>query len=120
MGTMVDGADLGANGPAVPPPGGAGGPAKPRHQHLKRLAALLARPVPHRPIWQRVLYPIIGLCCLVLAILGWLLPILPGWLFFVPAVLMLPALHRGLERRTRCVLRSLLRRLMRKRREPPR
>ena len=32
-----------------------------------------------RPLWQRIIYPVIGAILIVLGIIGWLVPIIPGF-----------------------------------------
>lgn len=49
---------------------------------LPRLAALLAEPLDHSPTWRDHLQEVL----MVLAILGWALPVLPGTPFFLLAV----------------------------------
>ncbi|GAB4207220.1 MAG: hypothetical protein OHK0022_35190 [Roseiflexaceae bacterium] len=55
---------------------------------------------------------ILGLCCLVIGILGCILPILPGWPFLIPAILLLGRRDPWL-RHTHLALRRSLRRLRR-------
>ncbi|MBA3684520.1 MAG: hypothetical protein H0W72_04685 [Planctomycetes bacterium] len=43
-----------------------------------RIMHTLEEPAPQRPMWQRVLYPFLGLIALVVGIIGWLLPVIPG------------------------------------------
>lgn len=46
-----------------------------KFQHLLQQAAFLRRPV--------------GFVCLVIGVIGWIFPILPGWPFIIPAVALL-------------------------------
>ncbi|HEU4329160.1 MAG TPA: hypothetical protein VFS21_38835 [Roseiflexaceae bacterium] len=55
---------------------------------------------------------ILGLCCLVIGILGCILPILPGWPFLIPAILLLGRRDPWL-RHSHLVLRRSLRLLRR-------
>ncbi|MBC8163480.1 MAG: hypothetical protein H7Z42_19905 [Roseiflexaceae bacterium] len=55
----------------------------------------------HRPI---------GLICLVIGVLGWILPILPGWPFIIPAVALLGR-RDPLIRHPHILLRRTLRRM---------
>ena len=54
----------------------------------------------------------LGICCLILAVLGFILPILPGWPFIVPAVLLLGR-RDPMLRHMHMVLRHTLRYLRR-------
>ena len=46
---------------------------------MKRsLEQRLAEPAPARPAWQRIVLPFVGLACVVVGIIGWLLPVIPG------------------------------------------
>lgn len=65
----------------------------------------------------RMLRRIIGLVCLGLAVLGFILPIIPGWPFIVPAVVLLGRRDPSL-RRMHIALRHSLRFLRRSRHHP--
>jgi hypothetical protein len=73
-----------------------------------RLDRALAAPLPERPVWQRVLYPLAGVALLALAVIGSLLPVVPGFLFAIPAVWLLCCSCRRWERAGRRALRGLL------------
>jgi hypothetical protein len=73
-----------------------------------RLGRALAGPLPQRPVWQRVLYPLAGVVLLVLAVIGSLLPVVPGFLFAIPAVWLLCCSRQRWERAGRRALRGLL------------
>ncbi len=38
----------------------------------------LEQPAPERPMWQRIIYPFLGLLAVIVGIIGWLLPVIPG------------------------------------------
>jgi len=54
-----------------------------------------------RPLWKRVVYPVIGLGCMILALIGAFLPVLQGWVFFVIGLPLLLAFHPPWEERMR-------------------
>lgn len=70
------------------------------------------------PLWQRLLYLVLGLLCLALGILGWLLPIVTGIPFYLLGLWLLGLssgrarrwINRG-ERRLPYRVRLLLRRI---------
>ena len=33
----------------------------------------------NRPLWQRIIYPLVGLVFIIIGIIGWLMPIVPGF-----------------------------------------
>ena len=69
-------------------------------QQLVRRAAFLRRPI--------------GIICLVIGIIGWIFPILPGWPFIIPAIALLGRRDRTL-RRMHLMLRHILRGMRRAR-----
>ena len=71
-------------------------------QQLLRRAAFLRRPI--------------GIICLVIGILGWIFPILPGWPFIIPAIALLGRRDRTL-RRMHLMLRHVLRSMRRARQQ---
>ena len=59
---------------------------------VSRLLHKFDAPAPQRPVWQRILLPLVGIVAVVVGIIGWLMPIIPGaplaivglpWLFCV-------------------------------------
>lgn len=62
-----------------------------------------------RPMWQRILLPVVGLLCLILATLGGFLPMLPGWPLAVIGIPLLMAFNPRYEAWTRRHRRRLLR-----------
>lgn len=71
---------------------------------------IAARP---RPLWQALILPLAGLSLVVLGIVGWILPFLPGVPLIVIALPLLVCFHPRLELR----MRSWIRRTVRKRAE---
>ncbi|HYE04843.1 MAG TPA: hypothetical protein VEL07_04900 [Planctomycetota bacterium] len=63
--------------------------------------AVLERPAPERPWWQRVLLPIAGLACVVVGIIGWIMPVIPGAPLAVFGIPLLFCFSRTWEDRAR-------------------
>lgn len=72
----------------------------------QRLDAMLTEPAPERPIWQRCLLPFVGLILLVIGIIGWLLPVVPGLPLAIVGAPFLLCFHRRAEQWGRDRLRS--------------
>lgn len=60
----------------------------------------------------RLMRRIVGIICLIIGILGLLLPILPGWPFLIPAIVLLGRRDRVL-RHSHLIIRRVLRMLRR-------
>lgn len=100
-------------GPAVEGRGPAGEAGPLPHQRFSirlahRLCRLAGRPVVLRPIWQRILFPFVGLACLCLAAFGAALPVVPGWLFAIPGLWFISCSRMKWEARVRLIIRGLL------------
>jgi hypothetical protein len=50
-----------------------------------------------RPLWQRLLYPFVGIVLICLGILLWLTPVVMGWPLFFIGVPLLFCIHPRLE-----------------------
>ena len=73
---------------------------------MKRsLEQRLAEPAPERPLWQRIVLPFVGLVCVVVGIIGWLMPVIPGAPLAVLGIPFLFCFSRRAEQgcRDRCV-----------------
>jgi len=44
-----------------------------------RIRHWLRRGAPVRPLWQRIVYPLSGLVLVAVGMIGWLLPVIPGF-----------------------------------------
>ncbi|MBA3848243.1 MAG: hypothetical protein H0X45_16555 [Planctomycetes bacterium] len=65
------------------------------------LEAHLEQPAPARPWWQRVLLPIAGLACVVVGVIGMIMPIIPGAPLAIIGVPLLFCFSRSAEDRAR-------------------
>jgi hypothetical protein len=50
-----------------------------------------------RPLWQRVIYPFIGVILIILGIIGWITPVIPGFPLIIIGVPWLACFHPRLE-----------------------
>jgi len=89
----------------MPEPHIGAGSSVPHEGRLCRLARALHKrldgPAPPRPLWQRLVFPLLGVLCMMGAVVGALLPILPGWIFAVPGFLLLACIHPRSEEAVR-------------------
>lgn len=51
----------------------------------------------YRPLWQRLVYPIVGLILIALGIIGWLVPIIPGFPLIIIGFPLLFCFHPRIE-----------------------
>jgi hypothetical protein len=72
-----------------------------------------------RPLWQRFAYPLIGIILIFLGIIGWLVPVVPGFPLIIIGLPLLFCFHPRLELRVRNYLQRLGRFLMNKIRRKP-
>ena len=77
------------------------------------LCRLTRKPVRLRPIWQRVVFPIAGVVCMGLSMVGAALPVVPGWLFAAPGLWLICCSRMTWEAWSRQVMRGLLLRYIR-------
>jgi uncharacterized membrane protein YbaN (DUF454 family) len=53
---------------------------------------------PPPPLWHRILHFVSGIGLVILGIIGLILPIMPGWVFLIPGLIILadffPPIHR--------------------------
>ena len=61
----------------------------------------------HRPLWQRVIYPVLGLILVILGIIGWVVPIVMGFPLIIIGLPLLFCFHPRLEWRMRGYLRRM-------------
>jgi len=59
-----------------------------------------------RPLWQRIVLPFIGLILIIIGLLGWLMPIVPGFPLIIIGVIFLFAFSSRLENKVREKLRN--------------
>jgi uncharacterized membrane protein YbaN (DUF454 family) len=50
-----------------------------------------------RPLWQRLLYPFIGFILVILGVILWLMPVVPGFPLFIIGVPLLFCFHPRIE-----------------------
>jgi uncharacterized membrane protein YbaN (DUF454 family) len=50
-----------------------------------------------RPFWQRIVYPIVGIICIVLGIVGWIIPVVPGFPLLIIGIPLAACIHPRLE-----------------------
>ena len=50
-----------------------------------------------RPLWQRIIYPVVGLILVILGILLWLLPVIPGFPLIIVGLPLLFCFHPRIE-----------------------
>lgn len=50
-----------------------------------------------RPWWQRLLYPLVGIILIILGIIGWLTPVIPGVPLIIIGIPWLACFHPRLE-----------------------
>ena len=55
------------------------------------------QPLQYRPLWQRLVYPIVGLFLIALGIIGWLVPIIPGFPLIIIGFPLLFCFHPRIE-----------------------
>ena len=60
-----------------------------------------------RPLWQRLIYPIVGIMFIILGIITWLIPIVPGFPLIIIGLPLLFCFHQPFELRMRKYLRIL-------------
>jgi uncharacterized membrane protein YbaN (DUF454 family) len=61
-----------------------------------------------RPLWKKIIYPIAGFLLILLGIIGWLLPVVPGFPFLIMGVPLLFFYNRTYERKARSLIKKLL------------
>ena len=61
----------------------------------------------HRTLWQRIIYPVLGLILVILGIIGWVVPIVMGFPLIIIGIPLLFCFHPRLE----CRMRGYLRRI---------
>ena len=49
-------------------------------------------------MFKRIIFCVAGLCLLTVGLAGLVLPIMPGWIFIIPGILLTSSLHPRLER----------------------
>lgn len=67
-----------------------------------------------RPIYQRLLYPIAGVVCIILGIIGLLLPFVPGFPALLLGLFLCSCIHAPLEAWTRLRLHAVWQRMGKK------
>jgi uncharacterized membrane protein YbaN (DUF454 family) len=60
-----------------------------------------------RPLWQRFAYPFVGIILIILGIIGWLLPVVPGFPLIIIGLPLLFCFHPRLELRVRKLMQRL-------------
>ncbi|MDO8303257.1 MAG: hypothetical protein Q7T18_08445 [Sedimentisphaerales bacterium] len=50
-----------------------------------------------RPLWQRLVYPLIGVILIILGIIGWLMPVVPGFPLIIIGIPWLACFHPRFE-----------------------
>jgi membrane-bound ClpP family serine protease len=70
-----------------------------------------------RLLWQRFIYPVVGLILIILGVILWLLPVVPGFPLIIIGLPLLFCFHPPFELRIRKYLRGIGRFLMKKMRK---
>jgi amino acid permease len=71
-------------------------------------------PLKYRPLWQRLVYPIVGFILIFLGVILWLLPIVPGFFLIIIGLPMLFCFHPRVELYVRSNMKSFGRFLLNK------
>jgi uncharacterized membrane protein YbaN (DUF454 family) len=50
-----------------------------------------------RPLWQRLVYPLVGVVLVVVGVILWIMPVVPGFPLIIIGVLLCACLHPRLE-----------------------
>jgi uncharacterized membrane protein YbaN (DUF454 family) len=79
--------------------------------------AELAERLRGRPLWQRIMLPIVGAVFFIIGIIGWLFPIVPGFPFLIIGLPMLFCFNRRYELRMRKLLRKISCSIIKKRKK---
>jgi len=61
----------------------------------------------HRPLWQRIVYPVLGFILVILGIIGWVVPIVMGFPLIIIGIPLLFCFHPRLEWQVRGYLRRI-------------
>jgi len=73
----------------------------------KKAGDVAEQDIRHRPLWQRIVYPVLGLILVILGIIGWVVPIVMGFPLIIIGIPLLFCFHPRLEWRVRGYLRSI-------------
>ncbi len=61
----------------------------------------------YRPLWQRLVYPIVGLFLIALGLIGWIIPIIPGFPLIIIGFPLLFCFHPRIEAFVRVKMKQL-------------
>ena len=78
--------------PAAAPVAAGAGP-----EELGRVMTYLSLPAPHRPLWQKIVLPGLGIVFLAIGVAGIILPLVPGFPFLILAPPLLCTVSQSLE-----------------------
>jgi len=73
----------------------------------KKVNGAAEQGIRHRPLWQRIIYPVLGLILVILGIAGWLIPIVPGVPLIIIGIPLFFCFHPRFEWRMRGYLRKI-------------
>jgi hypothetical protein len=67
-----------------------------------------------RPLWQRAVYPIIGIILIITGIIGWLTPVIPGFPLIIIGIPWLACFHPRFELWVRRQMHNIGQKIMKK------
>ncbi len=83
-------------------------------EKYKNNDAELAERMKGRPLWQRIILPVVGTIFFIIGIIVWLIPVLPGFPFLIIGLPMIFCFNRRYELGMRKLLRKISRSLIKK------
>ncbi|MBN2145162.1 MAG: hypothetical protein JW774_11110 [Candidatus Aureabacteria bacterium] len=60
-----------------------------------------------RPLWKKILYPLIGIGLILMGIVGWIIPVIPGFPLIIIGVPLLFFFNRTYERKAKHLIKKI-------------